>query len=127
SRGTQKWFLDYAEKVGRAWEASEAPFNEHWFRSVVAKAIAFRCDGRVVRLVSGGSRLQGSGGHQKKKSTLLILFWVLENREMFGTISSKRSGFTSRVWVTTHWSAQVDRLYIDSKVGEIWPIERAVT
>ena len=33
SRGAQKCFLEYAEKVGKAWEVSEAPFNERWFRS----------------------------------------------------------------------------------------------
>lgn len=48
SRHAQKCFLDYAEKVGKAWEASEASFNEHWFRTVVAKAIAFHWTDRMV-------------------------------------------------------------------------------
>jgi hypothetical protein len=48
SRGAQKCFLEYAEEVGKAWEASEAPFNEQWFRSVVAKAIAFRWTDKMI-------------------------------------------------------------------------------
>ncbi|HEV2678134.1 MAG TPA: AIPR family protein, partial [Aliidongia sp.] len=44
-------FLEYAENVGKAWEVSEAPFNEHWFRGVVAKGITFRWTDRMV----GGS------------------------------------------------------------------------
>ena len=48
SRGAQKCFLDYAEKVGKAWDASEASFNEHWFRTVVAEAIAFRWTDRMI-------------------------------------------------------------------------------
>jgi hypothetical protein len=51
SRHAQKCFLEYAENVGKAWEVSEAPFNEHWFRGVVAKAITFRWTDRMV----GGS------------------------------------------------------------------------
>ena len=48
SRLAQKCFLDYAEKAGKAWEASEARFNEHWFRSVVAEAIVFKTLDRLV-------------------------------------------------------------------------------
>ena len=48
SRGAQKCFLDYAEKVGKAWEVSEAPFNEDWFRSVVAEAIIFRSTDKMI-------------------------------------------------------------------------------
>ena len=48
SRHAQKCFLEYAEQVGKAWEASEAQFNEHWFRSVVAKAIAFRWTDKMI-------------------------------------------------------------------------------
>jgi hypothetical protein len=48
SRHAQKCFLDYAERVGKVWEASEASFNEQWFRSVVARAIAFKWTDRMV-------------------------------------------------------------------------------
>jgi AIPR protein len=48
SRLAQKCFLDYAEKTGKAWEASDARFNEHWFRTVVAEAIVFRSLDRMV-------------------------------------------------------------------------------
>ena len=48
SRGAQKCFLDYAKRAGKAWEISEAGFNERWFRGVVAKAILFRWTDRMV-------------------------------------------------------------------------------
>lgn len=48
SRGSQKCFLDYAEKVGKAWDASNAAFTELWFRSVVARAITFRWTDRMI-------------------------------------------------------------------------------
>jgi hypothetical protein len=48
SRLAQKCFLDYAEKAGKVWETSEARFNEHWFRSVVAEAIVFKGLDRLV-------------------------------------------------------------------------------
>jgi hypothetical protein len=48
SRHAQKCFLDYSEKIGKAWEISEAQFNEHWFRALVAKAIAFQWTDKMI-------------------------------------------------------------------------------
>ena len=48
SRGAQKCFLEFAEKIGNMWETSEATFNEQWFRRAVAMAITFRWTDRMV-------------------------------------------------------------------------------
>jgi len=42
SRGAQKNFVDFAERVTAEWSAKEADFNERWFKHSVAKAIVFR-------------------------------------------------------------------------------------
>ena len=48
SRHAQKCFLDYAERVGKLWETSQAVFNEQWFRSIVARTIAFRWTDKMI-------------------------------------------------------------------------------
>ncbi|WP_332764475.1 AIPR family protein [Phenylobacterium sp.] len=48
SRHAQKCFLEFAERVAKMWETSEATFNEHWFRCAVAKTIAFHWTDRMV-------------------------------------------------------------------------------
>lgn len=48
SRHAQKCFLEFAERIAKAWETSEATFNEHWFRCAVAKAITFHWTDRMV-------------------------------------------------------------------------------
>jgi hypothetical protein len=48
SRHGQKCFLEFAETIGKAWETSEATFNEQWFRRAVAKAITFKWTDRMV-------------------------------------------------------------------------------
>ncbi|GJD51055.1 hypothetical protein OPKNFCMD_3806 [Methylobacterium crusticola] len=73
SRGAQKCFLDYAEKVGKAWAASEASFNEYWFRCVVAKAIVFRC---MDRMISSSSWYQEDRGYKAQVVTYTISWLV---------------------------------------------------
>jgi hypothetical protein len=48
SRHAQKCFLEFAERVAKVWDASEATFNEHWFRCAVSKAIVFQWTDRMV-------------------------------------------------------------------------------
>lgn len=48
SRHGQKCFLDFAETIGKTWEAAEATFNEQWFRHAVAKAITFNWTDKMV-------------------------------------------------------------------------------
>lgn len=80
SRGAQKCFLDFAEKAGKAWEASEAPFNEHWFRSVVAKAIAFRWTDKMV----GGSAWYQEDRGYKAQVVTYTLAWLVNHLQQQG-------------------------------------------
>lgn len=73
SRGAQKCFLDYAEKTGKAWDASEARFNEQWFRMVVAEAIVFR---GVDRLVGRSDWYQQDRGYKAQIVTYSIAWMV---------------------------------------------------
>ena len=48
SRGAQKNFATFAERIGKAWEKSPDDFNETWYRVAVAKAIIFKSTERIV-------------------------------------------------------------------------------
>lgn len=80
SRLAQKCFLDYAEKAGKAWEASEAGFNEHWFRSVVAEAIVFRS---IDRLVAKSEWYQQDRGYKLQIVTYAIA-WLVHHLQTRG-------------------------------------------
>lgn len=73
SRGAQKCFLDYAEKAGKAWEVSEARFNDRWFRSVVAEAIVFRS---VDRQVGRSEWYQTDRGYKAQIVTYTVAWLV---------------------------------------------------
>lgn len=73
SRGAQKCFLEFAEKTGKAWEVSDAGFNEHWFRSVVAEAIIFR---GLDRLVGRSDWYQEDRGYKAQIVTYTIAWLV---------------------------------------------------
>lgn len=79
SRLAQKCFLDYAEKAGKAWETSEAGFNDHWFRQVVAEAIVFKA---LDRLVARADWYQQDRGFKLQIVTYSIAWLVqhLQNR-----------------------------------------------
>lgn len=79
SRGAQKCFLDFAEKTDEAWKISDARFNEHWFRAVVAEAIIFGgLDGRVGK----SDWYQEDRGYKAQIVTYTIAWLVyhLQNR-----------------------------------------------
>jgi hypothetical protein len=77
SRHAQKCFLDYAERVGKTWETSEASFNEQWFRSVVAKAIAFRWTDKMV----AGSLWYKEDRAYKAQIVSYTLAWLVNHLE----------------------------------------------
>lgn len=80
SRLAQKCFLDYAEKAGKAWEVSEAGFNEQWFRSVVAEAIAFKT---LDRLVARADWYQQDRGFKLQIVTYAIA-WLVHHLQSRG-------------------------------------------
>jgi hypothetical protein len=78
SRGAQKCFLDYAERIGKAWEQSEARFDEHWFRNIVAEAIVFR---GVDKLIGRSDWYQQDRGYKAQIVTYAIAWLVHHLRE----------------------------------------------
>ena len=48
NRGSQKNFVRYAERIGKAWERSSDAFNEFYFKRVVARGLIFRATERIV-------------------------------------------------------------------------------
>lgn len=75
SRLAQKCFLDYAGRIGKAWGTSEAQFDEHWFRTVVAEAIVFRT---VDRLVARAAWYQQDRGFKLQIVTYAIA-WLIHH------------------------------------------------
>lgn len=80
SRLAQKCFLDYAERAGKAWKSSEALFNEHWFRTVVAEAIIFRS---LDRLVARSNWYQRDRGYKLQIVTYAIA-WLVQHLQERG-------------------------------------------
>lgn len=80
SRGAQKCFLEFAEKTGKAWDASDAPFNEHWFRAVVAEAIIFR---GLDRIVGRSDWYQDDRGYKAQIVTYTIA-WLVHHLQQRG-------------------------------------------
>ena len=48
SRGAQKNFANFAQRIGKEWEKSQDEFNEAWYRTAIAKAIIFKSTERIV-------------------------------------------------------------------------------
>ncbi len=48
SRGAQKNFAAFAQRIGSSWNKSPDEFGEAWYRTAVAKAIVFRSAERIV-------------------------------------------------------------------------------
>jgi hypothetical protein len=80
SRGAQKCFLDFAEKIGKTWETSEEQFNERWFRTIVAEAIVFRS---LDKLVGRSDWYQKDRGYKAQIVTYTIA-WLVHHLEQQG-------------------------------------------
>ena len=48
SKGAQKNFAAFAQRIGQAWKKSPDDFNEAWYRAAIAKAIIFKSTERIV-------------------------------------------------------------------------------
>jgi hypothetical protein len=48
SKGAQKNFLDFADRITKEWDADPDRFNEHYFRSVVCRVVLFRKTEEIV-------------------------------------------------------------------------------
>lgn len=98
SRGAQKCFLEFAEKTGKAWEVSDARFNEYWFRSIVAEAIIFR---GLDKLIGASNWYQEDRGYKAQIVTYTIAWLVnhLQNRgkEIALSVVWQRQGLPSEI------------------------------
>jgi hypothetical protein len=48
SKGAQKNFMDFADRITREWDADPDRFNEHYFRSMIGHVILFRKTEEIV-------------------------------------------------------------------------------
>jgi hypothetical protein len=48
SRGAQKNFVAFAEKIPALWDTRADDFNDRWFKQLIAKAVVFRAAERIV-------------------------------------------------------------------------------
>lgn len=48
SLGAQGNFAAFANEIGQAWEKNDTPFNELYFKHLIAKALLFRCLDRII-------------------------------------------------------------------------------
>lgn len=56
SLGAQKNFAEFAKHIGKRWGSEGAPFDELWFKRMIAKTIIFRA---TEKLVSGAKWYEG--------------------------------------------------------------------
>ena len=93
SQGAQKCFLEFAEEVGRAWEADSDSFSESYFKNVVAKTIAFRW---TDSMVAKSDWYRDDRGY-KANIVTYTLAWLIHN-------ANAASG--SRIDLERIWSQQ---------------------
>jgi hypothetical protein len=77
SRGAQKNFLHFSERIGQLWEHEPLSFNEEYFRRTVAVALLF---GEAERLVSSQPWYEGGYRAQVVTYTLAVLCRMLRSR-----------------------------------------------
>ncbi len=75
SRGAQKCFLEFAERVDKAWKKNETTFNEGYFQTSMAKAIVFRTTDRLV----GTSDWYRADRGYKANIVTYAIAWLVNN------------------------------------------------
>lgn len=78
SRGAQKNFAHYAERIGREWDKSSDGFNELYYRRAIARGIMFRATEKIV-----SAQPWYNGGYRANivAYTLAILAEVVRRRK----------------------------------------------
>lgn len=105
SRGETKFFLEFAERVGTEWAASQDDFNDAYFKSLVAKAIIFRClDKRIGR----SDWYKVDRGYKAQTVTYSIA-WLLHHLEK----EHGRELDLMRVWNEQGLTTELDELLMD--------------
>ena len=75
SRGETKYFIEFAEEIGSAWNAIPDDFNETFFKELVAKAIIFR---GLDKLIGQASWYKEDRGYKAQNVTYAIA-WLAEH------------------------------------------------
>jgi hypothetical protein len=76
SKGAQKNFLDFADRITKEWDADPDRFNEHYFRSVVCRVILFR---KIEEIVSAQPWYEGGYRANVVAYTLARLARLIED------------------------------------------------
>ena len=87
SLGAQKNFANFAKGIGTRWGKDGVPFDETWFKRLVAKAIIFRA---TEKLVSAATETWYEGGYRANIVTYGIAKVVFDSTEMNKAIDLDR-------------------------------------
>ena len=95
SRGAQKNFAAFAQRIGQAWKKTSDDFSEAWYKEAIAKAIVFRATERIVSAqpwYQGGFRANivaytiARIGHHVKKINRAVDFQAIWHRQAPGPV-----------------------------------------
>ncbi|CAN1562507.1 Abortive bacteriophage infection, resistance [Caulobacteraceae bacterium] len=75
SQGAQKCFLEFAERIGKAWETSELSFNDQYFRDCVARTIVFRWTDHMI----GSSAWYKEDRGFKAQAVTYTVAWLVDH------------------------------------------------
>jgi hypothetical protein len=97
SKGAQKNFVHFAERIGAEWDRSPDSFNEKYFKHLVAKAIIFR---HVEKLVTAQDWYEG--GYRANVVAYTIA-------KLANDVSAKRMCVDfDRIWIDQRVSRKLD-------------------
>jgi hypothetical protein len=105
SKGAQKNFMDFADRITKEWDADPDRFSEHYFRSVVGRVILFR---RIEEIVSAQPWYQGGYRANVVAYTLARLARLIED-----------AGGKRRLDVEAIWQRQGTSAALDAQLGVI--------
>lgn len=80
SRGAQKCFMHFAERIAQTWKTSQTDLNDGWYRNACAKALLFRW---TDRLISSSDWYAADRGY-KSQTVAYTLAWLVERARRAG-------------------------------------------
>lgn len=102
SRGAQKNFMDFADRITQEWDKDSDRFNEHYFRSVVCRVILFR---KTEEIVSAQSWYMGGYRANVVAYTMARLAYLIEH-----------SAKGRRLDVDAIWQLQATTAAVDEQI-----------
>lgn len=98
AQGAQNSFVRYAADIGKRWEKSDTEYNEHYFKTAVAKAIIFKATETLISdayWYDGGYRAQTVAysiaylEHAIKEQSKFFDFRAVWNRQSISTATAE--------------------------------------